>query len=530
MTLDAADRARIGEVVGFIRDHDTDSAIGELLPGLSDTDRAAVAAHCRFTHAAVMVFPDSLSDLPADLRSCGLTVNGMTPSVVVRDRLARRYRRPAESLDVRILRAPVGSAEIEIFALAAGNEDIVIGERRYDDEAHVALGVADADPVVLSGLPTLLVDRGGMVPDGGGYNPHEDVTVCYFRGRGRRLEVIAGGHHPDTLVAHRPEPATQLLRLMSGAWTTQAIAVAAELMLADHLAGGAVSTERLAELTSTDHDSLRRLLRFLTSIGVLRTSGDSFALTDIGQLLRTDVHRSLHPLAVIYGGSFYESFGRLGHAVRTGEEAFQHLFGKHHFDYFAEEPERAALFDRAMASSASMFGHLTDVVDFGGAGVVVDVAGGNGELLRQVLSAAPHLKGVLLERPHAIEAARATLAGYADRCEFVAGDFTEAIPRGGDVYVLSRVLHDWDDEQCRTILKRCAEAMPRHAELLVVERLLPEDDSPALAVAWDIHMMCNVGGRERTVAHYRRLLSEAGFELTGRAELPLEVVLLRARR
>jgi hypothetical protein len=121
-------------------------------------------------------------------------------------------------------------------------------------------------------------------------------------------------------------------------------------------------------------------------------------------------------------------------------------------------------------------------------------------------------------------------ARCADRCELVTGDFTAAIPAGGDMYLLSRVLHDWDDQQCLGILKRCAEAMPDHAELLIVERLLPEDDSPSLAVAWDLHMMCNVGGRERTATEYHELLADAGFELTTRHNLPLDVALLRARR
>jgi hypothetical protein len=158
------------------------------------------------------------------------------------------------------------------------------------------------------------------------------------------------------------------------------------------------------------------------------------------------------------------------------------------------------------------------------------VAGGNGELLAQILSAAPHLRGVLLERPHALEAARAKLqaVGCADRCQLVTGDFTAAVPPDGDVYVLSRVLHDWDDQQCRLILQRCAEAMSPSAQLLILERLLPENDSPSLAAAWDVHMLCNVGGRERTAGHYRRLLRESGFVLTGQHRLPLEFVVLQA--
>lgn len=549
--IDPADLARIDETVGFIRANDTDSVLAEMLPGLTAGEWAAIGAHCRFSHAAVLVFPHTLTDLRDDLRACGLAVGEITPSVLVRDRLSRRYRRPHRSLEVGILRAPVPGrdgqpCEIEIFALAvppgAGLDDIAASERANAHETHIAFTASTDDRVVLSGLRSMLTDRGRMRSDGGGYNGHEDATVLYFRDADRpsrlhrRLELITKGHHPEILAAHcrqSEQPAQRLLQLMTGAWTTQAIAVAAELRLADHLASnGGATTERLARSTGTDHDSLRRLLRYLASLGVVKASGNTFAVTELGHFLRTDADHSLHPLALLYGGSFYQSFGHLMHSVRTGQESFEQLFGKNHFDYFAEHPELAELFDRAMASSMSIFGQVAEIVDFSAARVVVDVAGGNGELLGQVLHAAPHLRGVLLERPHAIEAARSTLAkaGCADRCQLVAGDFTNGVPQGGDIYLLSRVLHDWDDQQCQAILKRCAEAMPGHAELLIVERLLPEDDSPSLAVAWDIHMMCNVGGRERTSSHYRRLLSDAGFELTAQHELPLDVALLCAGR
>ncbi|MGW1559273.1 methyltransferase [Streptomyces sp. NPDC002144] len=178
----------------------------------------------------------------------------------------------------------------------------------------------------------------------------------------------------------------------------------------------------------------------------------------------------------------------------------------------------SVLFHRAMAASAEMFTPVPSLVDFSGVRRVVDVGGGNGALLARVLRAHDHLEGVLLERPEALEAARLEQlgAGLDGRCAFVAGDFTEAVPDGGDVYLLSRVLHDWDDERCATILRRCAEAM--------------RPGIPSPAVAWDVHMLCNVGGRERTESHYRRLLEETGFDLTARHELPLGASLLNAVR
>ncbi|MFC8361570.1 methyltransferase [Streptomyces griseorubiginosus] len=329
-------------------------------------------------------------------------------------------------------------------------------------------------------------------------------------------------------------PRDRLLHLMTGAWTTQAIAVAAELRLADHLdTHPGAGLPLLAELTGCHADSLGRLLRHLAGLGLVAADPDgSYHLTELGAPLRTGAPDSFQPLALLYGGPFYRSFGELAHSVRTGEEAFAKVFGDHHFPHFARHPELADLFDRAMAASAPMFAPVAGLVDLSAHRVVVDVAGGNGELLGRLLRAAPHLRGVLLERPHAVEAAEKAFAeaGLADRCRFVAGDFTSEVPGGGDLYVLSRVLHDWDDERCLTILRRCARAMAPGSELLLIERLLPTDARLSLAVAWDLHMLCNVGGRERTEDHYRRLLDEAGFDFTSCHELPLQAALLSFRR
>jgi O-methyltransferase domain len=571
--INAADRLRLDETVAFVRDHDDRHALAAILPGMTREQRAMIGAHCRFTHAAALIFPDRLTDARESLRAYGLAPGEMFPSVVVRDRLSARYGLD-EPPDVGIVHAPVDGhdgqrREIELFLLAAGpepeREKIAEDERTWSWETHVAFDVTahraggQPDPVVLTGLHAVLSHPGRLSCDGGGYNGHEDMTVLYFRNDtasnclGRRLELRARGRHTDILRTHlvqssapRPpgslpafpqpggadgDPANRLLRLMTGAWTTQAIAVAAELSLADHIARDPAATSgRLAELTASDPDCLHRLLRYLGSLGIVRTDGGTVRLTDVGELLRTDAEHSLHALARIYGGSFYRSFGALLHTVRTGQQGFEHVFGDHHFDYFAQRPHLA--FDRAMAASSAMFGSLLEIVDFSAANVVVDVGGGDGQLLGQVLRAAPHLRGVLLERPNVIDAARRNLDQLrrADRCEFVAGDFTAGVPGGGDIYVLSRVLHDWDDEQALRILRNCAAAMPEHGELFVIERLLPEDESPSLAAAWDIHMMCNVGGRERTAEHYRRLLHSAGFEVTWRHELPLDAALLRARR
>jgi hypothetical protein len=322
-----------------------------------------------------------------------------------------------------------------------------------------------------------------------------------------------------------------VLDLITGAWTTQAIHVAARLRLADHLADGAKGSAELAGLTDTDHDSLLRLLRYLVGLGLLTESDDAFGLSAAGEQLRSDVLGSVHHLALLYGGLYYRSFGALEHAVRTGESSFQHVFGSDTFAYYAEHPEAATIFNQAMAFAAVSFEAVPDVVDFAETDVVVDVGGGVGELLGRILVAHPHLRGILVDLPAVVDAARARLreAGCLDRCDLVPGDFTREIPAGDGTYILSRVLHDHPDERCRLILRNCRASMGPSARLLVIERLLTDDRSLSLARRWDLNMLVNERGRERTQEEYERLLGDAGLELVERHALPLEMSVLSAR-
>ncbi|MFE6847569.1 methyltransferase [Streptomyces sp. NPDC057686] len=570
MLLD--DTARLRAAAEFVREHDSAALLPLLLPGLGGPDLRALAGHCRFAHAGLLLFPPDAEGLRTQLADCGLAADTPShPSVVVRERLARRHRRDPAELDVRILRPQVpGTAgerrAVEVFALTvpphSGLERIAAYERTRRHEAHLAFEIEHSDPLALRGLCAILV-RHGARPDGGGYNPHEDGTVLYFTTPAdpvcgyRRLELYVRGDHRAALAAHLDhsdehhdphrtagQTAETLLRLLTGAWTTQALAAFARLCLPDAMdTRAAHRTEDLARMTGTHPRSLATLLRYLAMLGAVAQDPDpdpdqdGFRLTELGALLRADAPGSMRPLALMYGGPFYRSFGDLDHAVRTGQPAFDRLFGENHFDHFARDPELAALFDRSMAASSRMFeplpGHpvITAAAQAPAPATVVDVAGGNGELLGRILTEHPRLRGVLLERPHAVEAARRLLdaAGCGARCDFRAGDFAD-VPDGGDVYVLSRVLHDWDDDRCREILRHCARAMPAHADLLVVERLLPADGSPSLATAWDLHMLCNVGGRERSADHYARLLADAGLQLIGHSPLPLDAHVLHARR
>ncbi|MEU6389722.1 methyltransferase [Streptomyces sp. NPDC046939] len=549
------DTSRLRATVDFVSAQDSETLLPLLLPGLDGPELRALVERCRFAHAALLVFPPDARALDATLAACGLPPGAPPrPSVVVRDRLALRHHRAAADLDVRILRPAVRGRDgrprtVEVFTLTVppGSDLTPVAERERarQEEAHVAFEVVAPDPLILRGLRASFA-RHGAEPDGGGYNPHENGTVFYFtapadaKADHRRIELYAPGDHRDQLGAHLDafrtgQPAETLLRLLTGAWTTQALAVFAELRVPDAMeTERAVDAEALARAVGADADTLAVLLRHLAGLGVVTDEPPAgFRLTPLGVLLRADDPGSMRALAQMYGGPFYTSFGALAHTVRTGEVAFEHVFGRHHFDHFARDPELAALFDRSMAASRRMFAPLpahpvlAAAARGPGGATVVDVAGGNGELLTHILATHPGLDAVLLERPHVIEAARTRLD--AARCTFVPGDFAD-VPSGADVYLLSRVLHDWDDARCRDILRHIARAMPAGADLLIVERLLPTDGSPSLAPAWDLHMRCNVGGRERTADHYARLLADAGLTLVDHSPLPLDARVLHARR
>ncbi|MFE4973566.1 methyltransferase [Kitasatospora sp. NPDC056651] len=325
----------------------------------------------------------------------------------------------------------------------------------------------------------------------------------------------------------------EALHLLTGAWRTQALHAMAELRIADHLARSTATARELAERTGTDPGALTRLLRYLTGLGMLRRTEDGrFALTEGGTLL-TDGHPdSLRGLALMYGGPCYQAWGSLLYSLRTGQDAFSDVFGARFFAYLAAHPELAGTFQHSMSAGALFFRAVPQRFDFGRARVVADIGGGKGSLLAEVLRAVDFVRGVLFEAPHVIEDARRNLGelGLLERCTLVPGDFFAEVPVTADVYLLSRVLHDWDDDACVSVLQAVARTMPAYGRLLILERLMPEDGEDRLALAWNLHMLVTLpGARERTLPEFRDLLARAGLALETSRELPLDVTLLTAK-
>lgn len=308
--------------------------------------------------------------------------------------------------------------------------------------------------------------------------------------------------------------------LVNGYRISQAIRVATVLRIPDLLAAGPRTSDELAMASGAHPDSLYRLLAALASVGVLvEEEGRRFRQTPASDCLRRDAPASIAGWALFAtGSSQWQTWSELEYSVRTGGNAFQHIFGEDSWTYRQHHPAINAEFDQAMASIAAFVTpSLLSVFDFGRFGTIVDVGGGNGALLAALLGAYPTLRGVVVDQPHVVAAAGATLeqAGVADRCEVVAGDFFEAVPEGGDAYVLKSIIHDWEDREAISILRTCRKAMRTGAALLLIERELGEPNTLPESRFSDLNMLLGPGGRERTTQEYAALLEATGFCFVG---------------
>ena len=316
----------------------------------------------------------------------------------------------------------------------------------------------------------------------------------------------------------RQNARADLLRLISGFQVSQAIHVATSLGLPDLLQSRACTIQELATKTETEPSSLYRLMRALASVGVFHEDDKRrFSLTPMSEFLRSDVEGTHEPMALMMGrSSYWRSWGELAHAVRTGKTAFDHIYRCDVWAYRAEHPEEARVFDRAMASLSK--GHaqaVIDAYDFGRFRHLVDVGGGDGTFLAEILAAHPHLRGTLFDQPHVAREAEAliTRAGMAARCESIGGDFFAGVSEGGDLYMLKWILHDWDDAAAVDVLNACRRAMKPDSRLLVVELLIGAPNTAPAEKFMDLNMMVMTGGRERTREEFAALFARAGVQL-----------------
>jgi hypothetical protein len=311
-------------------------------------------------------------------------------------------------------------------------------------------------------------------------------------------------------------PPAQLMRFIVGMWISKPIYVAAELGIADMLVNGSRSIEELARASQTDAPTLYRVMRALASVGIFfETEGRRFELTPMAECLKTGAMRSI---ALLFNSDWSDkAWGCLMESVKTGDTAFEIAHGVPVSDWLEVNPRAAEVFNEANAVKAeSSHRAIVDAYDFSGIDTLTDVGGGLGVLMAEILIANPSMGGIVAETPFVVPDVMRTIKarGVHDRCQALECDFFEDIPSGSDAYIMSNVLHDWSDEQCRIILANCRRAMKRESRLLIVEMIVPPGSGPSLAKLLDLEMLVTTGGRERTEEEFKTLLESAGFELS----------------
>lgn len=312
-------------------------------------------------------------------------------------------------------------------------------------------------------------------------------------------------------------PFVQVLALATGVMSSQVIYAAAKLGIADLLKNGPKSSEYLAKETDCNSDAIYRLLRCLSSVGVFKETTDrTFALTQSAETLQKDHPMSVYPLALLIGDPIWtEPWKNILHSLKTGEDAFTYVFGKSYFDYLNENKEKSELFNNWMTRVSNMSCPvIASSYPFSKYNKVIDIGGGQGSQIAHILRKHPTVKGVLFDLPIVIDGPDEIDDDIAGRCEKVAGDFFESVPKGGDIYIMQQIIHDWSDELAIKILSNCREAMAVKGRILVVDAVIKSGNNRDMNKFIDMQMlMINKGGRERTKKEFTMLFQKAGLSL-----------------
>lgn len=332
----------------------------------------------------------------------------------------------------------------------------------------------------------------------------------------------------DNAASFGPDPQAlgQMLQLIYGRFAGQVVCLAAKLGIADKIAAGSTTTENLAVLLDANPSSLRRFLRALASHGILAEGvPDQWRLTPAGGLLRENVPGSLRNLARLFAAPEHvNSWLALEHSVLTGGCAFDHVHGMDAWSYGQKHPALNETFNAAMSDIAgAVHRAIAGVYDFTGIQLLVDVGGGHGHLMAHIMERFPRLCGIVYDMPHVVNGAATHLAarGLAERCAAVPGDFFERVPAGADAYIMTAILHDWDDEASAAILRNCRTAMKPEARILIGDFVLKPSNEADFGKALDLEMLVMTpSGRERTEDDFRRLLHRCGLTLNRIFPLP----------
>ena len=308
-----------------------------------------------------------------------------------------------------------------------------------------------------------------------------------------------------------------LFKLIAAPWISRSIYVFVKLGVADLLSNGAMDFQQIAKAAKADPDALNRVLQGLAKTGLLKeTCPGTFTLTKLGECLKTGAPGALRNWALLWGEEYHYAWSELLEAVQTGTTAFDRAYGASLYQYLHDNPETNQIYNDAMTGLAELvYPAVVAGYDFSQSKQIVDVGGGRGTLIASIVAANPNLSGILFDQPAVVHEASTVLEahGVTERCEILAGSFFEAVPTGADTYVLSNIIHNWDDEKAEAILLNCRRAIAESGKLLIIETVLSGKDEPALARVHDLSMLVLTGGRERTEDEFAKLLARSGFKL-----------------
>ena len=312
----------------------------------------------------------------------------------------------------------------------------------------------------------------------------------------------------------------QLFQLALGYMPAVSLNVIVKLGIPDLLAAGPLSVQQLSQKTGINEDRLYRVMRALSTVGVFReTDRRSFAHTSVSELLRKDHPVSQHDMVNWIADPFhFHTYANLMRTLKTGESAMEVAAGKPIFDFFRDDLEEGQVFNAAMVNfTQTCIGAILEAYDFSNIRTLIDVGGGYGSVVAAILARHPGMRGILYDLEHVVAGAPPALAaaGVTGRCEIRAGNFFEAVPTGGDAYIMKHIIHDWDDDKATTILNNIKKAFQNKAggKVILLEAVVAEPGEPDLAKWIDLEMMAGPGGRERTRDEFQRLFEKAGFRL-----------------
>ena len=327
----------------------------------------------------------------------------------------------------------------------------------------------------------------------------------------------------ETIAVSRPQAQDfeRVMQLTMGMGITAALQPIVRMGIPDQLASGPLPIAQLAQNTGSNADGLYRVMRLLASLGVFaELLGKIFALTPMSELLRSDTPGSLRDFVLWCSNGFhFKVWSEMAHSIKTGQPAVEQVTGKTCFDAIFGDLEVGADFNSAMTCFSRLIAPaLLEAYDFSGIGTLMDVAGGHGAILCEVLSRYPTMKGILFDLPNVVEEANCHICSLKleDRCQTIHGDFFENIPAGADAYYMQHILHDWADEPALKILGNVRRALEGRASgrLIALESVIAEDSAPNPAKWLDLEMLLMPGGRERTEREWRELFANAGFKIT----------------